>query len=219
MARGSARLLGVELPRNFNQPYLARNITEFWQRWHISLSTWLRDYLYVPLGGNRGSTLRTYRNLFLTMLIGGLWHGAAWTFVIWGAYHGALLVTHRAVVRQPQPASSRFRLQDIAPAIGTFHLVCVGWVIFRARSIGVAGDILHGIVTLRPGPVNFDAIALLVPVAVLALLLDLAQRQADDHEAVLRWPVVGQAATFTVFVLAMVVFSGGTPVPFIYFQF
>jgi D-alanyl-lipoteichoic acid acyltransferase DltB (MBOAT superfamily) len=219
VARGSARLLGVELPRNFNQPYLARNITEFWQRWHISLSTWLRDYLYVPLGGNRGSKVRTYRNLFLTMLIGGLWHGAAWTFVVWGAYHGALLVAHRALARQPQPASSRFRLQDIAPAIGTFHLVCIGWVIFRASSIGVAGDILHGIFTLRSGPVNFDAIALLVPVAVLALVLDLAQRQADDHEAVLRWPVVGQAATFTVFVLAMVVFSGGTPVPFIYFQF
>jgi D-alanyl-lipoteichoic acid acyltransferase DltB (MBOAT superfamily) len=219
IARGSARLLGVELPRNFNQPYLSRNITEFWQRWHISLSTWLRDYLYVPLGGNRGSRWATYRNLFLTMVIGGLWHGAAWTFVLWGAFHGALLVTHRALVREPRPATARFRLQDVVPAFFTFQLVCVGWILFRAPSARVAADIIGGIVTLRPGPVNFDAIALLVPIAALALILDLAQRQADDHEAVLQWRVPAQAVIFAVFLLAIVVFSGGTTVPFIYFQF
>ena len=96
IARGSSRLLGIELPANFTQPYLSRNITEFWQRWHISLSTWLRDYLYVPLGGNRGSRAATYRNLIIVMLLGGLWHGAAWTFVAWGAGHGIALAAHRA---------------------------------------------------------------------------------------------------------------------------
>lgn len=219
VARGSARLLGVELPRNFNQPYLSRNITEFWQRWHISLSTWLRDYLYVPLGGNRGSRARTFRNLFLTMVIGGLWHGAAWTFVAWGAYHGALLVAHRAAVRKAPARAGPFGTRDILPALGTFHLVCIGWVLFRASSIGVAGDMLGGIISLRPGPVNFDAIVILVLVGTITLVLDLAQRQTDDHEALLRWPLVGQTAAFAVFLLAIVVFSGGTPVPFIYFQF
>lgn len=97
IARGSSRLLGIELMENFNQPYLSRNITHFWRTWHISLSTWLRDYLYIPLGGNRKGVSKTYRNLMLTMLLGGLWHGAAWTFVVWGGLHGLYLVVHRRV--------------------------------------------------------------------------------------------------------------------------
>jgi D-alanyl-lipoteichoic acid acyltransferase DltB (MBOAT superfamily) len=219
IARGSARLLGVELPRNFNQPYLSRNITEFWQRWHISLSTWLRDYLYVPLGGNRGSRWATYRNLFLTMVIGGLWHGASWTFVLWGAFHGALLVAHRALVRNPHRATARFGYQDIVPAFLTFQLVCLGWILFRAPTTTVAKNIIGAIVTLRPGPISFDAIALLIPLAVLTLVIDLAQRQADDHEAILHWRMPAQALLFALFLLTIVIFSGGTTVPFIYFQF
>src|SRR5882762_9892636 len=97
IARGVSKLFGIELTLNFNHPYFASNITEFWRRWHISLSTWLRDYLYIPLGGNRKGVAKTYRNLMLTMLLGGLWHGASWTFVIWGGYHGALLSAERAV--------------------------------------------------------------------------------------------------------------------------
>ncbi|MBV8983023.1 MAG: MBOAT family protein, partial [Acidimicrobiia bacterium] len=106
IAIGSSRLFGIALLKNFEQPYLSRNITEFWQRWHISLSTWLRDYLYIPLGGNRGSAWATYRNLLLTMLIGGLWHGARWTFVAWGGMHGALLAVHRHL-RRGEPDVSR----------------------------------------------------------------------------------------------------------------
>src|SRR5205085_3050334 len=97
IARGLARLMGFELIENFNQPYFASNITDFWRRWHISLSTWLRDYLYIPLGGNRHGRLQTYRNLMVTMLLGGLWHGASWNFVIWGGFHGALLSIERAL--------------------------------------------------------------------------------------------------------------------------
>jgi D-alanyl-lipoteichoic acid acyltransferase DltB (MBOAT superfamily) len=218
IARGSSRLLGIELPLNFDQPYLSRSITEFWRRWHISLSTWLRDYLYIPLGGNRGSSLATYRNLIVTMLLGGLWHGAAWTFVIWGAYHGTLLATERAVgIDGVRPG--RLAARDLPRVIVTFHLVCVGWVLFRAPNLSVTGHILQGIVSLRSGPISFDAISVLVPVAALAVFIDLAQRQANDHVAMLTWPVLSRAGVFAVFIGAIVVFSGGTPVPFIYFQF
>ena len=101
MAIGTARMIGYDLPENFNMPYLSTNITEFWRRWHMTLSTWLRDYLYIPLGGNRHGVLMTYRNLFLTMLLGGLWHGANWTFVIWGGLHGCALAVHKVWAKSP----------------------------------------------------------------------------------------------------------------------
>jgi alginate O-acetyltransferase complex protein AlgI len=138
MAIGSAHMLGFKLPNNFNMPYLAANIADFWRRWHISLSTWLRDYLYVPLGGNRHSSLATYRNLLLTMLLGGLWHGANWTFVAWGLYHGLLLAAHRL-----WPWKERFtRLRPLGIA-ATFLAVCIGWVFFRAQTFGDAGTLLR----------------------------------------------------------------------------
>ena len=115
-------LLGIELSRNLAQPYLSRNITEFWRRWHISLSTWLREYLYIPLGGNRHGAGRTYVNLMLTMLLGGLWHGASWTFVAWGALHGGALAVHRAVGR-PTPSTDRIRLVEVPRIVGTMMLV------------------------------------------------------------------------------------------------
>ena len=141
MARGSARLLGIELPENFNQPYLSRNITDFWRTWHVSLSSWLRDYLYIPLGGNRGTAATTARNIMITMLLGGLWHGAAWTFVVWGALHGMFLIAHRPVRDlTPKEPTGPFRRKDILPALGTFHMVCLGWIFFRAESFGQAFD-------------------------------------------------------------------------------
>src|SRR5207247_652723 len=123
MAIGMAKLFGFHFPANFRRPYLAASITEFWRRWHISLSTWLRDYLYIPLGGNRHGTLKTYRNLMLTMLLGGLWHGASWNFVIWGGYHGALLSAERV-----------YGMERRGPlhAVSTFALVMIDWVFFRA---------------------------------------------------------------------------------------
>jgi alginate O-acetyltransferase complex protein AlgI len=134
MAIACARLLGYELTINFNFPYFSKNVPEFWTRWHISLSTWLRDYLYIPLGGNRGTKLFTYRNLMLTMLIGGLWHGASWTFVIWGGMHGFALIVQREWQRLTVNASAnvhRFIAWAAAPI--TFYWVCLTWIFFRAQ--------------------------------------------------------------------------------------
>jgi alginate O-acetyltransferase complex protein AlgI len=150
IARGLARTMGFSLLLNFNLPYLATNPSEFWRRWHISLSTWLRDYLYIPLGGNRKGTSRTYVNLMITMLLGGLWHGAAWTFVIWGAYHGLLLCVHRAL--RPVLASILQARSVLGAALSRgvrtfvmFHLVCVGWIFFRARSLGQVTEFLSSL--------------------------------------------------------------------------
>jgi alginate O-acetyltransferase complex protein AlgI len=133
IARGSAKLLNVELMRNFATPYFSTGPSEFWQRWHISLSTWLRDYLYIPLGGNRGSTARTYRNLMLTMIIGGLWHGAGLLFIVWGLWHGCLLVAYR-LVPIDRALARLGALGKVAAAIIFFQLVCVGWIFFRATT-------------------------------------------------------------------------------------
>ena len=124
--------MGFELMLNFNRPYLAVNPSDFWHRWHISLSTWLRDYLYIPLGGNRHGTWLTHRNLMLTMLLGELWHGAAWNFVLGGLFHGLLLVGHRLLVQGWPRARFDVRLTQLVSGIVMFHLVCYGWLLFRA---------------------------------------------------------------------------------------
>ncbi|MCA9009634.1 MAG: MBOAT family protein, partial [Planctomycetaceae bacterium] len=130
IARGCSKLMGIELMVNFNVPYLSRTPSEFWRRWHISLSSWFTDYVFVPLGGSRNGTWVTYRNIFITMLLSGLWHGAAWTFVAWGAFHAVLLSIYRTV------GSERInRLPGFVQTILMFHLVCFGWILFRAASI------------------------------------------------------------------------------------
>jgi D-alanyl-lipoteichoic acid acyltransferase DltB (MBOAT superfamily) len=137
IARGVAKLLGVELMKNFNQPYLSRNITEFWRRWHISLSSWLRDYVYISLGGNRRGKRRTYVNLMLTMLIGGLWHGASWNFVIWGGLHGIYLAIHKMILNNKKEnyENLQFSKQNIIPFVTnvalSFFLVSFTWLFFR----------------------------------------------------------------------------------------
>ncbi|MFS2002573.1 MBOAT family O-acyltransferase [Duganella sp. CT11-25] len=141
MAIGLSRMFGVKLPLNFNSPYRAANISEFWRRWHMTLSRFLRDYLYVPLGGNRGGALRRYRNLMLTMLLGGLWHGAGWTFVVWGGLHGVFLVVHHGW--QAFTGQSAPRLWGRAL---TLLAVIAGWVVFRAPDMATAADILHAMV-------------------------------------------------------------------------
>jgi len=136
MAIATARLLGYELTLNFEFPYFSKNVTEFWRRWHISLSTWLRDYLYISLGGNRGSKAFTYRNLMLTMVLGGLWHGASWNFVIWGTLHGVALVIHREWQRVTENASALFKRIVVVLAVPlTFYWICVTWIFFRAMPI------------------------------------------------------------------------------------
>src|SRR5213078_701378 len=137
IAIGVALLLGFEFPQNFDAPYTARSLQDFWRRWHMTLSRWLRDYLYIPLGGSRGSRLKTYRNLMLTMLLGGLWHGAAWTFVVWGGIHGVGLSIERATGWRPHT-----RAQIWLGRLITFHVVCLAWIFFRADSFGRAWDVI-----------------------------------------------------------------------------
>ena len=150
MARGIAKSMGFELMVNFRIPYISRTPSEFWLRWHISLSSWLRDYIYIPLGGNRGGSFMTYRNLTLTMLLGGLWHGANWTFIVWGAFHGSILVIYRVLkVDDWLPANNSTKLHHMAIngiAIATmFALIMVSWVYFRAESLDLAHQFLGGL--------------------------------------------------------------------------
>ncbi len=145
IARGSARLLGLELMRNFDQPYLVRNVRDFWRHWHISLSEWFRDYVYLPLGGSRHGRGRTLANLTATMFLSGLWHGAAWNFVVWGLFHGGLLLAHALWSAWPASRALMRRLGGLGTALAwwlTFHLVVAGWVLFRVDHLADAGTLL-----------------------------------------------------------------------------
>jgi alginate O-acetyltransferase complex protein AlgI len=217
MAVGLAHTLGFKLPRNFNLPYFAANITDFWRRWHISLSSWLRDYLYIPLGGNRGGELATYRNLLLTMLLGGLWHGASWTFVVWGLYHGVLLALHRAVPLPRWLGHAVFKPFFVA---ATFLAVCVGWVFFRAQTFAEAGVILQRMVWSTGGK-SFDPTLFTLGVAgLLFMLLCYLIATFIDLRRVERWlpaPVLGSGMAL-VFLAAQVLMPEDGKA-FIYFQF
>ena len=153
------------------------------------------------------------------MLLGGLWHGAAWTFVIWGAIHGCFLAAHkwwrsrRPLVEEPSRAAA------LLCTIATFHVVCGAWIFFRSPDLRTALRYCEGLLTLRPGPVDVEALAVLIPAALATLFIDIAQRRARQHEVVVRWPAVVRGSIYATFGLAIVVFSGGAPVPFIYFQF
>ena len=221
IARGSSRLMGIELMENFNQPYLSRNITAFWRTWHISLSTWLHDYLYIPLGGNRKGKLNTYRNLMVVMLLGGLWHGAAWTFVIWGGLHGLYLAVHRAFGGYvPRGYQGRFVVRrDLIPAVFTFHLVTFAWIFFRAGSLTGAASYVQNLFDLRLGLPDPNHAILLGLAAVAVLTLDLIQRNAGQHEVMVSWRPSWQGLAYATFIVAIVIFSGGPITPFIYFQF
>jgi len=221
IARGSAFLLGIDLPVNFNQPYLSRSVTEFWRRWHISLSTWLRDYLYIPLGGNRGREVATYRNLMVTMLVGGLWHGAAATFVIWGGLHGLYLCAERRFTRVAAEDYRRpWRLRrDGLRTFVTFQLVCIAWVFFRAPSFHRALDYLGDIARLQGGTTDHTAILMLVLAGGAMMFIDFVQDRAKDHTVFLQWNPGIRGLIYGLMIVPIVIFSGGTPVPFIYFRF
>jgi alginate O-acetyltransferase complex protein AlgI len=214
VAIGAARMLGYEFPKNFDRPYLARNVRDFWSRWHISLSTWLRDYLYIPLGGNRGPRWMTTRNLMLTMLLGGLWHGAAWTFVLWGAWHGLLLVFSRGAGRLPVVASpARVWGQRLV----TFHLVLVGWLLFRAQDLATLTAYARGLLALDVG---LRLSPLYVLVLALAAFAHFSPRESLDRWGArfLRLPEPLQGAAYAALLLAFCGLSAGGP-SFIYFQF
>ena len=213
IAWGVAGLLGFRLPENFRHPYLAESPSDFWRRWHISLSTWLRDYLYIGLGGNRRGRVRTYVNLMLTMLLGGLWHGAAWTFVLWGAFHGVWLALHRLVT---ETFPGRPRTPRWLRVVVTFHLVCLGWVLFRAGSPTVAWEMLQTLWSRKPlfGPFPVGPFLLIV----VGIVTHALSRRIDVERTWLRTPAVVQGAAYAVVVVALGLFGAQTA-RFIYFQF
>jgi alginate O-acetyltransferase complex protein AlgI len=220
MAIGTALLLGYRMPRNFDYPYSSLSITEFWRRWHISLSSWLRDYLFIPLGGSRGSRAMYYRNLMLTMVLGGLWHGASWNFVIWGTIHGAALIGHKLwTQRRTLPSSpAALTLWTVASIGVTQFVVVIAWVFFRAQTLEqstamIAG--MFGFTTAGTGALH-PALALVVlaPVTADAIL----GRWTDLKGAVTlrRWST---AAALGAIVAVLLWLHPLSSAPFIYFQF
>ena len=222
MARGLARVLGIDLMINFNIPYVSRTPSEFWTRWHISLSSWLRDYLYIPLGGNRGGKWLTYRNLFLTMLLGGLWHGASWTFVAWGAFHGSILIAYRLLgidryVAEGETGTAAAAVRDAGLIAVMFVLTVFGWLLFRSPDIATVEAFLHGIAA---GHGWLDAPWRTLGFYIAPLLLVQAwQLYIRDLEFLPRLPRFAQlnVALFMVFALLFLAPSGAAD--FIYFDF
>lgn len=226
IARGVAKMLGYEFLENFRRPYVAENISDFWRRWHISLSTWLRDYLYIPLGGSRKGKPKTYLNLLITMLLGGLWHGANWTFLFWGFFHGALLALHhgfrdwRAKRKGPPPdPDRRSPLIRLLMMFLTFHIVCIGWVFFRAPSMDAAITMLASMLNpLAQGFTNTTLgayLALCIALYVFSILEEYLPL-AGYFE---RLPLPARAVTLLVLLLILVIFVPPERVAFIYFQF
>jgi alginate O-acetyltransferase complex protein AlgI len=223
IARGISRMMGIELRVNFRQPYLSATITDFWRRWHISLSDWLRDYLYISLGGNRGGKWQTYRNLMLTMLLGGLWHGASWNFVIWGGLHGLYLAAHKALRGDakadaaPTTALSwGYRLLSIAL---TFHLVCFAWIFFRAPTLASSWAYLRGLATQGGAVPSGWRLAAVVYLPLL-LLIDLpAWARRDEQPVPPRWPPALRGVAYGLMMTACIWIGAPDGAPFIYFQF
>ncbi len=211
IAIGVALLLGIRLPENFNQPYRAASVQDFWRRWHISLSRWLRDYLYIPLGGNRGGDRRRDRNLLLTMLLGGLWHGAAWTFVLWGLLHGVGLLVERRLGRSPHPVLGR---------LITFHFVCFGWVLFRAESLGAASGVLRRLASGWGTDITRLSWVLVALILVM-LATHFWPRSAGERGiwAASHAPVALSALAFAFWLVVLEQFGPEGVAPFIYFQF
>jgi len=226
IAIGCALLLGLRFPQNFDAPYTSRSIQEFWRRWHMTLSFWLRDYLYIPLGGNRGSEGRIQRNLFLTMVIGGLWHGAAWKFVVWGAIHGGAMCAerawrnHRAAHREAtgQPLRATTPLGQVGRWFLTFNVVCLAWVFFRADDFGAATDLLGRLTAFGSAPlvkpmVVFVVVAMIAAQFVPTRVVDRGQVAFSRLSPLLQGAALG---------VGLLIIDALGPVgvaPFIYFQF
>ena len=223
MAIGMALLLGFHFPVNFRRPYLAFSITDFWHRWHMSLSRWLRDYLYIPFGGNRGAPWKTYRNLLLTMLLGGLWHGASWNFVFWGGYHGSLLAIEKAIGREHFEQRPSLWIYPLRALI-TFVLVCVGWVFFRAATLPESGYVLRQMfVGARVGSITIIPLWLryLVVVSLLIAILEERYEWMDWLSRGRSWnATLAYAVTMIVLLFCAELFGVvDKTVPFVYFQF
>ncbi len=220
IAIGVARLLGFRFPQNFDRPYSARSIQDFWRRWHMTLSRWLRDYLYIPLGGNRRGARRTAWNIMLTMVLGGLWHGAAWTFVLWGAFHGALLVAHHVRASQRPAEDEVTPLRAARQCLATFALVCVGWVFFRADSVDVALSLLGRLVTGWWTPTEFLTPLVVVVVAGMLGLQFWPRGMGLWLQAGMsRLKPIPLGVVLALVMLVIVILGPTGVAPFIYFQF
>ncbi len=228
IARGLGRCMGFEIMVNFRLPYFSPNPREFWRRWHISLSTWLKDYLYIPLGGDRRGTALTCRNLAITFFLGGLWHGAAWNFVIWGIFWGGVVICYRFVRSlRPRMADSTAgspaeRIRQVIKIILFFHLVCLGWLLFRAQSLAQIGGMLKGLCY------NFNLtdyigwredLLLLIIYTSLLLFIQYFQFLKNDLEVVRRWPAEARIAVYLSLVYSIFILGVTHPQYFIYFQF
>jgi D-alanyl-lipoteichoic acid acyltransferase DltB (MBOAT superfamily) len=237
MAIGAARVLGIELVRNFDRPYASQSVAEFWRRWHISLSSWFRDYLYIPLGGNRVALPRWCFNVMIVFLLSGLWHGANWTFAIWGALHGMYVIASRLSERARQRVASELAINRTAPlcqawrVFVTFNLVSFAWIFFRAPTLPDAGAVLRRMFgrhfwtppNLATGPVGFSAYTaaeLNISLATVALLFAVEWIQSRSSRAsAARFPIWARWSAYygtVVLILWFGAFGGRT---FIYFQF
>ena len=225
VALGSAALFGYVLPENFAAPYLSVNLQDFWRRWHISLSSWLRDYLYKPLGGSRAGSLKAYRNLMITMVLGGLWHGASWTFVVWGALHGAAL----AATRVWQRARTRHEAYGVTHAsrrwkrwlatIATFHFVCFAWLFFRAPTLDHAALALEQLVRGRWTMEHVTPRVLLVLAAAATLHGSPLAWKERLREAFVQTPALVQGLVLAAAAFALHLVAAAKPAPFVYGQF
>lgn len=227
IAIGTARLFGINLMKNFNYPYFSRDISEFWRRWHISLSTWFRDYIYIPLGGSRCRKSKVIRNTFIIFAVSELWHGANWTFIVWGIYHAFLFIpllllnknrryTHTIVAQGKYLPS----LKEAAQLFSTFFLIVIGWIIFRANTIGEAADYLSRLFSHTLFEVSFPYGKRALIYCLLLVIVEWMQREKEyglqiggeiDKPAV-RWGI------YYLLILVIILLQG-TPADFIYFQF
>jgi D-alanyl-lipoteichoic acid acyltransferase DltB (MBOAT superfamily) len=223
IARGISKWLGFELVENFHLPYLAQSPSDFWKRWHISLSSWLRDYLYIPLGGNRGGVARQYRNLMLTMVLGGMWHGASFTFIVWGTFHGLILCVYRAlgISEVAAPGRPGAGLRRALRIVIMFHLVCFGWLFFRADNFPAAFAMLEAMVTR----VHFDGailrpmLAEIVLLGALPLVLEIPLDGERRLQRLANGPVWVQILAYAYVVSLLLFLHSVKAHEFIYFQF
>ena len=222
MARGTAKLFGIDLMVNFNLPYFSKNPREFWSRWHISLSTWLRDYLYIPLGGNRQGTLKTNRNLIITMLLGGLWHGAAWNFVLWGLYHGVVLGIHRAIGSIRTAAREhKTALYDVAKIAFFFIVICYGWLLFRAPSLDKIASLTSTLI-FDFGNMDYGAawprLAAIIGLPIL-FIIELVEKIGNEKPFYTKMPVPAWTALYAAMIFNIAIGMTTESTQFIYMVF
>lgn len=227
IARGTAKLLGIELMKNFEQPYLSQNITEFWRRWHISLSSWLKDYLYISLGGNRKGKIRTYINLMITMLLGGLWHGASWNFVIWGGLHGIYLAVHKRILNGKKVAEKYIHnsingfLIFLLKVVLTNLLVLITWLFFRLKETSDVSLFFQKMIHWEPSEFAWRFVTITLSFTLITALFDILQYRSGRHSVLLLFKnkAVSYGVMAGMFLTTLAYLFQAEPRPFVYFQF